>query len=379
MKCDICRPGFANLTGENEGGCSPCNCNTAGTFNAIDTCDADSGQCLCKDNVEGLRCDTCRLGTTSLSAENPLGCVGCSCDPVGSVSPNCDPETGTCTCRPGVTGERCDECISGFTSLSSAGCVQCSCDPRGSVNDSCSQDTGRCNCRENVVGLQCDSCAPGFYNLAAGCLPCECDGAGTVNGSSGSCDSEMGQCSCKPNVRGRDCSMCEPGFTRLLQENPDGCSACSCFVPNTNTTSSDGAICDPVTSQCSCLPSATGLECELCRDGFYMTGSGCVSCDCNSSGSSSFVCNKTTGDCPCLGNVTGRVCDVCLPGFFQFPRYDCYNFSLCVTSISCNPSLPLLLPLPLLAAVSLVGVTQLGPLRVRSVTSRLACVPVSSL
>ena len=39
--------------------CSPCPCSLAGTLNG--ECD---GQCLCKENVEGERCDRCKPGST---------------------------------------------------------------------------------------------------------------------------------------------------------------------------------------------------------------------------------------------------------------------------------------------------------------------------
>ena len=317
LKCDVCRPGFSNLTADNPAGCTACGCNTAGTFNAMDTCNAEDGQCLCKGNVEGLKCDRCRPGTTSLSIDNPLGCEGCVCDSIGSVLTQCDPVTGSCICKPGVTGPRCDMCISGFSNLSNTGCVECSCNLEGSTSNVCDPLTGRCPCLPNVNGTRCDMCAAGFYNLSSGCSSCGCNTAGTVGGDE-SCNLTTGQCNCKSNVQGRICDTCNSGFTDLLQSNPDGCSVCNCFPPNTNAS---GMVCDPITSQCVCLPSATGLRCESCVDGFYMTSSGCVPCGCNLDGSNSSVCHKTTGNCPCQSaGVTGRTCDTCLPGLFQFPR-----------------------------------------------------------
>jgi usherin len=317
LKCDVCRPGFANLNASNPDGCSPCDCNTAGTFNARDTCDSESGQCLCKDNVEGLKCDRCRAGTTSLSADNPLGCEGCSCDPIGSVSTDCDSATGLCSCKPGVTGARCDLCLPEFTELSAAGCIPCTCHVNGSVSNVCNSTSGQCPCVPGAVGMTCDSCEPGFYSVSAGCVPCDCDVAGSINGSM-SCDQVDGQCNCKTNVRGRTCDTCVPGFTALQESNPDGCSGCDCFSPNTL---SSGVLCDPVTSQCECNTMATGLRCERCQDGFYLTSEGCVPCGCDDRGSMSSTCNKTTGACDCQSaGVTGRRCDTCSPGFFQFPR-----------------------------------------------------------
>ncbi|CAM9237898.1 unnamed protein product, partial [Lampetra planeri] len=95
-----------------------------------------------------------------------------------SVSLQCD-EEGRCACRPGVTGEKCDTCQTGFHSLHPGGCRTCDCDTSGSVGD-CSPLDGCCHCKPNVEGQRCDRCKPGFFNLEAinpaGCQSCFCFG-----------------------------------------------------------------------------------------------------------------------------------------------------------------------------------------------------------
>ncbi|XP_003512944.1 laminin subunit gamma-3 isoform X1, partial [Cricetulus griseus] len=54
----------------------PCTCNVAGS---LDTCDPHSGNCPCKENVEGSLCDRCRPGTFNLQPHNPAGCSSCFC------------------------------------------------------------------------------------------------------------------------------------------------------------------------------------------------------------------------------------------------------------------------------------------------------------
>lgn len=284
----------------------------------MDICESDQGQCLCKENVSGLRCDRCSVGATlTRNTTTSLECEGCGCNPIGSVSLNCDSITGLCACKTGVTGLRCDQCLPGFMGLSVAGCSECSCDPDGSDGNTCNPVSGECPCLSNVVGARCDSCAPGFYNISAGCVACDCNTDGTVNGSV-SCDFNTGQCNCKSSVQGRACDTCNSGFTTLEGSNPDGCAACDCFTPGTNTT---GIVCDPLTSQCDCFPSAEGPRCDICRDGFRMIPSGCELCACDPAGSNSTVCDKSSGNCLCQSEgITGRTCDTCLPGFFQFPR-----------------------------------------------------------
>ena len=317
LKCDTCRPSFFGLSANNPDGCSPCSCNTDGTFDGVDTCHIDSGQCLCKSNVMGPQCDQCVNGTTDLRASNPLGCSVCQCDVVGSLSLDCNPITGVCSCKPGVGGPLCDQCLPGFFGFSASGCQPCSCHSVGSLSTICNATSGQCVCRENVEGTNCDTCVDSFYDISAGCVACGCNPSGTVNASS-LCNATSGQCSCKENVEGRTCDSCLSGFTNLLGSNLDGCSACDCFTPNTDTT---GNICDPVSSQCQCLSSAMGTRCDACRDGFYLTGSGCVPCDCELSASLNNVCNRDSGQCSCTSSgVSGRRCDSCFSGFFQFPR-----------------------------------------------------------
>ena len=38
---------------------SDCNCNTDGTEGGDETCDSETGQCHCKCDVTGDKCDTC--------------------------------------------------------------------------------------------------------------------------------------------------------------------------------------------------------------------------------------------------------------------------------------------------------------------------------
>uniref|UniRef100_A0A915K5H3 Uncharacterized protein n=1 Tax=Romanomermis culicivorax TaxID=13658 RepID=A0A915K5H3_ROMCU len=69
-RCDRCALGFRNYPV-----CDPCPCNRAGSAN-FETCD---NKCICKENVEGEFCDTCKPGHFSLEESNPSGCMKCFC------------------------------------------------------------------------------------------------------------------------------------------------------------------------------------------------------------------------------------------------------------------------------------------------------------
>ncbi|NXL41604.1 LAMC2 protein, partial [Podilymbus podiceps] len=138
-------------------------------------------RCLsCLGNTEGARCERCKEGFFRQREEDC--CLPCRCHPRGSLSTQCD-SNGRCSCKPGVMGEKCDQCQPGFESLSEAGCrrsgqsLQCECDPAGSMEGCFS---GRCVCKASATGERCERCKQHFYNLdarnPAGCSPCFCYG-----------------------------------------------------------------------------------------------------------------------------------------------------------------------------------------------------------
>lgn len=288
-----------------------------GTVGGSESC-TNTGQCVCKTNVEGLKCDQCVNGTSNLNKDDPDGCSVCSCNPLGSLDGTCDLLTGNCKCKPGVTGNTCDQCQDGFYGLSESGCLQCQCSGTGSINSSCNADSGICYCKTGYTGSICDECVSSYFrnSSSAECVPCQCDEVGTVTGQINNCNTTTGQCQCKNNVIGRDCDSCAGNYTNLQDS---GCVACDCVLSNTNT--SNIALCDPVTLQCSCLPSASGLRCETCEEGYYADPEGsCMECGCDTEGSIGIGCTDDK-QCNCLNeNVTGLACDQCKTGHYDFPK-----------------------------------------------------------
>uniref|UniRef100_A0A6A7FTH6 Laminin subunit gamma-1-like isoform X1 n=3 Tax=Hirondellea gigas TaxID=1518452 RepID=A0A6A7FTH6_9CRUS len=114
--CSSCQQGYWNLaSGE---GCQNCWCDATGAINS--TCDASTGQCFCRDGVTSQKCDVCEPEHFGFSLQ---GCMPCACDHVGSVSLQCD-ATGQCQCKENVEGRQCNRCREN-TYDKEAGCRDC--------------------------------------------------------------------------------------------------------------------------------------------------------------------------------------------------------------------------------------------------------------
>ena len=48
-------------------------------------CNKTSGQCVCKMNVMGLKCDQCKDGYHSLGSSQTDGCSFCNCNAAGTL------------------------------------------------------------------------------------------------------------------------------------------------------------------------------------------------------------------------------------------------------------------------------------------------------
>lgn len=120
-----------------------CDCSPCGT----ETCDPQTGRCLCKTGVAGRRCDHCQVlllgagfpgggrGPRAMQGcdhslcpqeghfgfEGCGGCQPCACGPAAEGS-RCHPQTGQCQCRPGAGGRQCHECAPGHWGRPEQGC-----------------------------------------------------------------------------------------------------------------------------------------------------------------------------------------------------------------------------------------------------------------
>ena len=223
--------------------------------------------------LTGLKCNQCQYGYYTLDVSNERGCTSCGCDPQGSENAFCNPLNGQCQCKANVVGQRCNECAQGFWNFAQ-GCVDCGCDPQGSEpGTSCDRFSGQCQCKTNVLGLKCNQCRPGYFNLGGsqdfGCVSCGCDEAGTVEQSS-LCNNITGECTCKTNVEGQQCNLCIRATFNLTRDNPVGCEGCYCDITGTengDTLDPSMLSCDQNTGQCTCLSRRTGRRCDYCELG----------------------------------------------------------------------------------------------------------------
>lgn len=129
-----------------------------------------TGSCQCKPGVIGDKCNRCLYDNYDFTNS---GCFSsCACSPYGICNGS------NCVCPFAVTGVTCDQCLDVYYSISSAGCVACDCNPRGSSTLSCHEVTGECPCHNDAIGLQCNDCPSSHYKTEGKeqnlCLPCFC-------------------------------------------------------------------------------------------------------------------------------------------------------------------------------------------------------------
>ncbi|KAI3381409.1 hypothetical protein SNEBB_000855 [Seison nebaliae] len=181
-RCDVCAPGMIKFPE-----CVKCNC-TSGLCLEDGTCTCPKGfkqsdDCNeCDDGYYGFderqACSSCNCneqGLTSKALENRFTKIfGSSQKYIYS----CNHRNGQCDCRENIGGRRCDQCKAGYWNYPE--CKKCDCNIDGVTDGICSQKSGECLCKSNVVGSQCNECKSGTFDLNAlhvtGCIECYCSG-----------------------------------------------------------------------------------------------------------------------------------------------------------------------------------------------------------
>lgn len=59
------------------------------------------------------------------------------------------------------------------------------------------------------------------------------------------------------------------------------------------------------------------------QDGLGNITAECIECNCNHLGSISDLCDPRSGLCPCKKGITGVNCDMCSDGFYLFSNQGC--------------------------------------------------------
>nr|XP_057906923.1 laminin subunit alpha-5 isoform X1 [Doryrhamphus excisus] len=317
VNCERCVPGHYRAPDtplDSPLACAPCDCQSSFTDG---TCEDVTGRCFCKANYAGDNCDECASGFVSFpecypvptypSSNNgeakPAGeIINCECSAAGTVDNSCrpDPQTRTCVCKPGFTGDHCDTCAPGFHGLN---CQGCQCSGPGCLDGSCDVLTGHGVCRSGFHGYHCDQCAAGYFNYPL-CQLCGCSLVGSLPQV---CD-PAGQCLCKPQFQGPRCEQCRSGF-----HSYPNCQECTCDPRTSSDTSCTAS------GQCHCRPNYGGASCDQCAPGYYGYPS-CTPCRCSTEGSRYSSCDQVTGQCVCRPDVHGLRCDSCARGTYGFPH-----------------------------------------------------------
>ncbi|XP_047459285.1 laminin subunit beta-2 isoform X2 [Mugil cephalus] len=323
---EMCSKLICSISSIIHDGALPCQCDPQGSLSG--ECDKVGGQCHCKPNVMGRRCDQCAPGSFGFGA---YGCTVCDCHSEGSTSHQCDPVTGQCQCRQGATGRQCSDCQPGQWGFPS--CSPCQCNGHADI---CDPRTGECrDCRDYTAGHLCERCVDGFYGnavLGSGehCRPCSCPGnPGTDHFNGHSCQpdpySNQITCNCRQGYTGPRCDQCAPGYYGNPEQPGGRCLPCEC---NGNIDTQDPGACDPRTGEClRCLYHTDGPSCAHCQLGYYGNAlvQDCRRCTCVTAGTvqsacsnGECYCDRQTGECPCRENVDGHNCDQCAPNYWNY-------------------------------------------------------------
>uniref|UniRef100_A0A8K9X878 Laminin subunit alpha-5 n=1 Tax=Oncorhynchus mykiss TaxID=8022 RepID=A0A8K9X878_ONCMY len=165
--CSQCATGYWGFPN-----CRPCQCGTR-------LCEPVTGDCICPPRTllpECIQCEPQTFGCHPL-----VGCevCNCSCPGVTTLDVSCDTDSGQCRCKNNIIGRQCDRCSPGFYGYPN--CRPCDCNEAGTEEEVCDSSVGRCLCKENVQGGRCDQCRVGTFHLdptnPKGCTSCFCFGA----------------------------------------------------------------------------------------------------------------------------------------------------------------------------------------------------------
>ena len=367
-KCQSCRIGYFNISANNVDGCQRCDCLVQGTLDGDTSCSQSEGQCVCKNNTIGLKCQHCKDNFYNLTMTNEEGCTMCECNPGGSRSSICNKQEGTCTCHSDlITGRQCNKLQPGFfypsldfirddelvkynlvvmawrgtLSIPSAGrnvsvmrfAFQCT--SNVSVYAIISAQTTTQSISDQVlVDSDCKNCyivSTTEFLIGEGLISVEITFPSITNNFADlvRCSSLIGiprqfyasELITKPKDFYSNCVLTMNMSYPICQDETFTATMDYLHRPFPCNCHTDGALdapCNPHHGQCSCKPGVTGRTCNICQRGYYnFTKAGCTLCDCFGIDGE---CDSNTGQCNCEPNTFGRKCDTCTPFYWNITK-----------------------------------------------------------
>ncbi|XP_033099240.1 laminin subunit alpha-like [Anneissia japonica] len=335
-RCDHCKIGFFDFPN-----CQRCQCLSG-------ICHYQTGVCVCPPNVIGNFCDACK---ENYFGYDPIaGCIECDCDPRGTEGDinKCDRVTGQCSCKHNVGGRRCDQCLPGHHSYPF--CHVCNCQLPGTVQRVCDEVSAECLCKENVHGEFCHQCDNSTFYLEErnpkGCTSCFC--FGITNDCVASSNLYRQEVNTMigwnvTNVRNNDVILRDNEVSLYVSGTGDDPLATIYWVAPTEylgykITSYGGKLRYIVSYRASTLNPANPIrrpdvilsgssleimysniyepnrerqdvELDILEGNFQYT----LGCQCLSG-----ICHYQTGVCVCPPNVIGNFCDACKENYFGY-------------------------------------------------------------
>uniref|UniRef100_A0A8C5WSN8 Basement membrane-specific heparan sulfate proteoglycan core protein n=1 Tax=Laticauda laticaudata TaxID=8630 RepID=A0A8C5WSN8_LATLA len=350
-QCERCAPGYVgnpSLGQPCTDSTSRCHCNPHGSISH--RCDA-SGQCQCKDHVEGIFCDSCRPHHFHLSVENPLGCLPCFCMGVTQqcTSSSYYRDVVSTSFLPGdfqgfalVNRQRSVRLLTGFTVDMSPEGPRLSYDQFGEL----SQESYYWHLPDAYLGDKVGS----YGGRLRYTLSYTAGGRGTplpdadvqITGNDITLVAYLSE------LRPHEHKGFEVVFREQFWKRPDGQPATrehllmaladldEVLIRATHSTDMLSAGITGVSmetavpnytslpraldvEECRCPPAYQGLSCQDCAAGYTRTGGGlylghCTLCECNGHSES---CHPESGTCShCLHHAAGEFCERCAPGYY---------------------------------------------------------------
>ena len=310
------------------------------------SCNTESGQCECKQNVEGQRCDRCKSGHFYIDLDNEFGCTPCFC--YG--------HTAQCSMAPGYTKSVVASDFSrgtddwGIVELGQPGMSAAQFNPfKKFISLKSVQQTAYFVSPARFIGDQRNS-----YNREVrfslkigledlGPQPSAQDliiegGGDKLTSISVPITAQNNPIPTKdmqeyifklhenpefgwtPSLRPKDFIAVLSNITNIKIRGsyvPEGMGIIDEFILESAEYGGSGK---PATSveKCDCPQGYRGNFCEKCQLGFFHKDNGgpfarCIPCNCN--GHSDY-CNEESGVCDCSHNTGGDNCELCADGFY---------------------------------------------------------------